>query len=892
MAVLRLLTWSFLLVLVEHSSVCGHSVISWQNKIPILRGLPSLDTGTGTVDRNTKEKVDELEKKFYETGEEMQNTMAKTLLQEKSMESALADTLGIASVKIKRMNAPKVCKAQADIIFILDGSGSVSTPDFDKQLQFIKSLVRKFDVGPNAVKVGVLQYSTYAVQEFNLNTHNTEAAILAAVDRIKQKRGGTNTAFALSTARKSSFTAAKGDRPNVPNIAIVMTDGQSINMAATAREANMLRNIASVFAIGVGSNVRTAELKAMANDPASKYVFTVADFSALSNVETKLATDACAQATAAPPVCKAQADIIFILDGSGSVSTPDFAKQLQFIKSLVRKFDVGPNAVKVGVLQYSTNTVQEFNLNTHNTEAAILAAVDRIKQKRGITNTAFALSTAHKSSFTAAKGDRPNVPNIAIVMTDGQSNNMAATAREANMLRNIASVFAIGVGSNVRTAELKAMANDPASKYVFTVTDFSALSNIETKLATDACAQATAALPEGTAATPEATAAPPVCKAQADIIFILDGSFSVSTPDFAKQLQFIKSLVRKFEVGPNAVKVGVLQYSTNTVQEFNLNTHNTEAAISAAVDRIKQKRGGTKTAVALSTARTSSFTAAKGDRSNVPNIVIVMTDGKSNNMAATAREANMLRNIASVFAIGVGRNVRTAELKAMANDPDSKYVFTVTDFSALSNIETKLATDACAQATAAPPVCKAKADIIFILDGSGSVSAPDFAKQLQFIKSLVRKFDVGPNAVKVGVLQYSTNTVQEFNLNTHNTEAAILAAVDRIKQKRGGTNTAFALSTARKSSFTAAKGDRPNVPNIAIVMTDGQSINMAATAREANMLRNIASVFAIGVGSNVNTAELKAMATDPDSKYVFTVIDFSALSNIETKLATDACARD
>ncbi|XP_013407529.1 collagen alpha-1(XII) chain isoform X1 [Lingula anatina] len=764
-----------------------------------------------------------------------------------------------------------VCMTQADIIFILDGSSSVKAADFAKQLQFIKSLVGKFGVGPNAVKVGVLQYSTNTVQEFNLNTHSTEAAILAAVDRIKQKKGGTNTAVALSTARTSSFTAAKGDRPNVPNIVIVMTDGKSNNMAATAREANRLRNIASVFAIGVGSNVRTAELKAMANDPDSKYVFTVTDFSALSNIETKLATEACAQATTAPPeittkptpICMTQADIIFILDGSSSVKAADFAKQLQFIKSLVRKFGVGPNAVKVGVLQYSTNTVQEFNLNTHSTEAAILAAVDRIKQKKGGTNTAVALSTARTSSFTAAKGDRPNVPNIVIVMTDGKSNNMAATAREANRLRNIASVFAIGVGSNVRTAELKAMANDPDSKYVFTVTDFSALSNIETKLATEACAP---------------------CKGQTDITIILDGSESVNAPDFAKQLQFIKFLVRKFEVGPNAVQVGVLQCYSYAVQEFNLNTHSTEAAILDAVDRIKQKRGGTNTAYALSTARTSSFTAAKGDRSNVPNIVIVMTDGKSDNRMATVKEAIMLRNIASVYTIGVGSDVNTDELKAIANVPDSKYVFTVTDYSALSSITTQLATDACT-------LCKDQADITIILDGSESVNAPDFAKQLQFIKSLVRKFEVGPNAAQVGVLQCYSYAVQEFNLNTHSTEAAILAAVDRIKQKRGGTNTAYALSTARTSSFTAAKGDRSNVPNVVIVMTDGKSDNRMATVKEAIMLRNFASVFAIGVGSNVDTVELKAMATDPDSKYVFTVTDFSLLSNITTQIAADACAQ-
>ncbi|XP_013385581.1 collagen alpha-4(VI) chain-like isoform X2 [Lingula anatina] len=296
MTVLHLLSCT-LLVLVQHSKVWGHNIVN------LRRGIQTHNAGTGTVDTMTKEKLDGLEKKFYETGKEMQNKkklQQKQLVESDSLVSNLADTLGNAWVKIKRRNAPKACMGKVDITFIIDGSGSVNAPDFAKQLQFIKSLVKEFNVGPNALQVGVLQVCSNAVQEFNLNTHSTEAAILAAVDRIKQKRGGTNTALALSTARTSSFTAAEGDRPNVPNIVIVMTDGQSNNMVATAREATMLRNIASVSAIGVGSNVNTVELKAMATDPDSKYMFTVKDFCALSNIEITLATVTCEEATAAP----------------------------------------------------------------------------------------------------------------------------------------------------------------------------------------------------------------------------------------------------------------------------------------------------------------------------------------------------------------------------------------------------------------------------------------------------------------------------------------------------------------------------------------------------------------------------------------------------------------
>jgi len=58
--------------------------------------------------------------------------------------------------------------------------------------------------------------------------------------------------------------------------------------------------------------------------------------------------------------------------------------------------------------------------------------------------------------FNPDNGDRNNVPNIAIVITDGNSNeNKNRTASEAQLLRQVADeVFVVGVTNDIDQSEL------------------------------------------------------------------------------------------------------------------------------------------------------------------------------------------------------------------------------------------------------------------------------------------------------------------------------------------------------------------------------------------------------------------------------------------------------
>ena len=76
------------------------------------------------------------------------------------------------------------CNGVADIVFLLDKSGSVGQANFDKMTQFVKDITANFDIGPNDVQVGVDTFSTAYSQEFTLGTFADKAQMAAAIDQI------------------------------------------------------------------------------------------------------------------------------------------------------------------------------------------------------------------------------------------------------------------------------------------------------------------------------------------------------------------------------------------------------------------------------------------------------------------------------------------------------------------------------------------------------------------------------------------------------------------------------------------------------------------------------------------------------------------------------------
>ena len=172
-------------------------------------------------------------------------------------------------------------------------------------------------------------------------------------------------------------------------------------------------------------------------------------------------------------------DAVIILDASTSVTEGNFQKMRDFAKELVDKADVDSGSVRFGVLIYSTAVEVQFHLNEYSTSAQIKAAIDRIPYIYGSTNSADALKTMHTVMFTRRNGDRPEVENIAFMITDGISNiNSRRTVPEAEAARRDGiHIYSIGIGLT-DTRELDAMASLPASKNSFNVREFEELQGL------------------------------------------------------------------------------------------------------------------------------------------------------------------------------------------------------------------------------------------------------------------------------------------------------------------------------------------------------------------------------------------------------------------------------
>ncbi|NXX83743.1 COKA1 protein, partial [Urocolius indicus] len=133
---------------------------------------------------------------------------------------------------------------------------------------------------------------------------------------------------------------------------------------------------------------------------------------------------------------------------------------------------------------------------------------------------------------------------------------------------------------------------------------------------------------------------------------------------------------------------GLSQYSSDPRTEWDLSTYSTKDHVLEAVRNLRYKGGNTFTGLALTHVLEQNLQPAAGARLEAEKLLILLTDGKSQDDANLA--AQTLKNLGiEIFAIGV-KNADEAELKQVASEPLELTVYNVLDFPLLSSLVGKL----------------------------------------------------------------------------------------------------------------------------------------------------------------------------------------------------------
>uniref|UniRef100_A0A8C5PL56 VWFA domain-containing protein n=1 Tax=Leptobrachium leishanense TaxID=445787 RepID=A0A8C5PL56_9ANUR len=334
--------------------------------------------------------------------------------------------------------------SNSDIYLLIDGSGSIHYEEFKEMQNFLVDLVDVFDIGPQKVRFGAVQYSDTYLLEFQIGSDYSKTNLKLAIKNFRQLGGGTKTGQAMNYIRQLVLDPQNARAKNIPVYLIVLTDGESADSVKEAAEILRSHSV-KLFAIGVKA-ANVAELLEITGDP--KRVHFVKDFGALKDIKNLVARQIWSSKGNCMIISKSchlylKADVIFLVDSSGSIGDENYTKMKTFMKHLVNKTTVGRDSIQFGAVQFSDTTNLEFQLNSYSTASPIMDAIDRMTYMKATTYTGKALEFVSQY-FTSANGARPNVKKILILITDGVAHDVVKTP--AKSLRDSGVIiFSVGV---------------------------------------------------------------------------------------------------------------------------------------------------------------------------------------------------------------------------------------------------------------------------------------------------------------------------------------------------------------------------------------------------------------------------------------------------------------
>nr|KAF6471761.1 matrilin 4 [Molossus molossus] len=369
-------------------------------------------------------------------------------------------------------------------------------------------------------------------------------------------------------------------------------------------------------------------------------------------------------------------DLVFVIDSSRSVRPFEFETMRQFLVGLLGRLDVGPNATRVGVIQYSSQVQSVFRLGAFSRREDMEHAIRAVVPLAQGTMTGLAIQYAMNVAFSVAEGARPleaRVPRVAVIVTDGRPQDRVAEVAAQARARGI-EIYAVGV-QRADVGSLRAMASPPLDEHVFLVESFDLIREFGLQFQGRLCGKNLCAegrhgcqhqcvsspgmfhctcnpgyqlaadnksclardlcngvdhgcefqcvsegltyrclCPDGRQLQADGKSCNRCREGHVDLVLLVDGSKSVRPQNFELVKRFVNQIVDFLDVSPEGTRVGLVQFSSRVRTEFPLGRYGTAAEVKQAVLAVEYMERGTMTGLALRHMVEHSFSEAQGAR--------------------------------------------------------------------------------------------------------------------------------------------------------------------------------------------------------------------------------------------------------------------------------------
>ncbi|XP_029991062.1 matrilin-4 isoform X4 [Sphaeramia orbicularis] len=553
-------------------------------------------------------------------------------------------SLAVLTTARPKAGTEQKCKSgPVDLVFLIDSSRSVRPHEFETMRKFMIDILNTLDIGPDATRVGVVQYSSQVRSEFSLKAHGNLDAMVKGINQIIPLAQGTMTGLAIKYVMNAAFTEEEGDRPKVPNVAVIVTDGRPqdrvAEVAAEAREKGI-----EIYAVGVARADMTS-LRAMASPPFEDHVFLVESFDLIHQFglqfQDKLCgVDLCLESDhGCEHICESSPGSYHCLCLPGYTLNDDGKTCTAIDLCAEGKHDCEQVCISSpGSFSCDCNKGYKLNDDKKTCSTIDLCAEGKHECEQ-ICISAPGVYTCDCNKGFKLNEDKKTCTNMDLCNTveHGCEHQCVST---------------------------------PGSYYCI--------------------------CPEGQLLQEDGKSCGTCKSANIDLVLLIDGSKSVRPQNFELVKKFVNQVVDSLDVSAHGTRVGLVQYSSRVRTEFPLNMYHTADEIKAAVMKVEYMEKGTMTGLALKHMVENSFSEAEGARPlsrNIPRIGLVFTDGRSQDditeFAKKAKEAGI-----TMYAVGVGKAVED-ELREIASEPVEKHFYYTTDFSAISTIAENLKLNVC-----------------------------------------------------------------------------------------------------------------------------------------------------------------------------------------------------